>query len=384
MRIAELIEALTTGKKSEKGQVPFKKSTLSDAHITNVVRDLSRRTGVPEKEIMDELDQTIKKYELIGKYSPRLYNTIIQNAAENAAFDHIEDSTELQKLDLSDIKFDPRTFSQLIRIIQQENQGTFLPIKPKGEYKPLYRIAPIIVPSKLPAYKQFNNIPRAAASGKGEFIFNKDFMQKLIYYATVAGIKPQSKKYESNGGPIPDNYAYIEFLIMHELLHYRFGDHNTSLQFKKYSHIAHNWAMDFRINYILVKYGYEQLPMGLFSDDLNFDRPETRNYRLLIKAVQDEFDKLPGNLIDWLEVELSMDEHAEPNSGEQKGPPVKIVPPTVNPGDVVVMKGPGYPQKARFVKVIKVYDDGTVDVEEVDDKTKKEITDKLREVGKIK
>jgi hypothetical protein len=384
MKIIELIEALSTRKRAEKGQVPFKKSSLSDAHINSMVSDLSRRTGVPEKDIMDELEKTIKKYDLVGQYSPRLYNTIIQNAAENAAFNQIESSSRLQKLDLSDIKFEPRTFSQLIKLVQQENQGTFLPIKPKGEYKPLYRIAPIVVPSKLPAYEKFNGVTTAAASNRGEFIFNKEFMQKLIYYATVAGIKPQGKKYESNGGPIPDNYAYIEFLIMHELLHYRFGDHNTSLQFKKYSHTAHNWAMDFRINYILVKNGYEQLPMGLFSDDLNFDRPETKNYRLLIKAVQDEFDKLPGNLIDWLEVEFSSDEHAEPNSQGQKGPPVKIVPPTVNPGDVVVMKGPGYPNKARFVKVIKVYNDGTVDVEEVDDQTKQEITDKLRKAGKIK
>lgn len=382
MKIRELIEALATRKKIEKGQVPFRKSTLADQHIIAAITDLSQRTGVPTIDIIPEVEEKIKQYEIIQQYSPKLYDTIVINAAENAVFNHIQDSRKLEKLDLSDVKFEPRVFNQLINLIQQEN-SSFLPIKPKGEFKPLYRIVPIIVPSKLPKYQPFNDIPTAAATPKGEFIFNKTFMQDLIYYATSIGLKPQGKKYQSNGGPIPDNYAFLEFLIMHELLHYRFGDHITSSKYKKYSHMAKNWAMDFRINYILVKNGYEQLPMGLFSDDLNFDRSETKNFRLLMKAVQEELDKLPGSLADFIDAEFATDEH-DSSEGGNKTPPPKIKPPEVFPGDIVVQKTGGYPQKVLFVRVKEVYDDGTADVEEVSAEVRDEIIRKLKEVGKLK
>ena len=64
-----------------------------------------------------------------------------------------------------------------------------------------------------------SNINTAAATPKGEFLFNKKFMQELMDFAMVEGLHPKGKKYVSNGGNIPDCYAYIEFLIIHELLH---------------------------------------------------------------------------------------------------------------------------------------------------------------------
>jgi hypothetical protein len=136
-----------------------------------------------------------------------------------------------------------------------------------------------------------HHIDTAAATPSGDFYFNVKFMQKLMDFAFLKKVKPKGMKYVCNGGKIPDEYCYIEFLIMHEYLHYMEEDFY-------YQHIIPgakptliNWVGDFRSNYLLVKSGYEQLPMGLFSDHINFDRQPT--YSEMYKTVQDEFAKFP-------------------------------------------------------------------------------------------
>jgi hypothetical protein len=120
--------------------------------------------------------------------------------------------------------------------------------------------------------------------------------------------------------------------------------------------------MDFRSNYMLVKSGYEQLPIGLFSDDLNFDRELTSSYPKLIKVLDEELKKLPKDLQAWVEIEMEVDTHGPPPPPPPPAPPWS---PTV--GEIVLDKKNG-----TFVRIDKINNDGTVEAnplspKEIDD-----------------
>jgi hypothetical protein len=88
----------------------------------------------------------------------------------------------------------------------------------------------------------------------------------------------------------------------------------------QYSQKEHNYATDFRSNYLLVKSGFEQLPIGLFSDHINYDRQET--YDQMVDLVHNELKKMPKPLQKAFQKIASMDQHpqsgqpGEPQSGE--------------------------------------------------------------------
>jgi len=313
MRIKELLEAFVRTR-SEKGEVPFKSSAMNDPHIQSVVADLSRRTKVPAQIIIKSMEKYSQEFAALQKTSPKLYDTLVKNIAENAAFNHIQESAKMGSLDLSDVEFEDIDFKMLIKEIEREHPQAMLLLREPGSLKRYSGMKTLLVSSNDPnPGHEYGEIPTAAATPNATFIFNRNFMQQLLYYAKVVDLKPKGEKYEANGGPFPNGYAYIEFLILHELMHFIEGDFSTSRRFDKYDHMAHNWAQDFRINYSLVKSGYEQLPMGLFSDDLNFDRPETPSYDKLIKTVSEELRKINDTqLLDWLEQVTQADVHNDP------------------------------------------------------------------------
>jgi hypothetical protein len=358
MRIKDILEAFDF-KKKDKGQVPFKTSTLNDPHIQAIIAEESRETGVPVADIMDELSKSPSTAMLaeLKKYSPLLYDTLAQNAVESAVFKRIEDSVKLKKMSFDKVKFDFKVFLKLCELIRldhtpgpdspAEAKGLF-PLKAPGEALRINSIRPILVPTNNPDLQAFNQVTTAAATANGDFIFNKEFMQNMLNYGAAIGVKPKGAKYESNGGVIPDAYCYIEFLILHEVFHYIFGDFSMGSRFKQYSHAAHNWASDFRSNYFLVKNGYEQLPIGLYSDDLNFDRETTSSYQKLIKVVHDEMMKLPPHLRQWAENEFESDVHQDD-------------PYTPQVGDIVQNHDTG-----EIGKVTKVNKDGSIEVDPVD------------------
>jgi hypothetical protein len=146
-------------------------------------------------------------------------------------------------------------------------------------------------------------------------------------WAFLKGIKPKQIKYQNNGGKIPPEYAYIEFLLMHEYLHYSEADFYYHRIIPKANSKIINYVGDFRSNYLLVKSGYEQLPMGLFNDKINYDRQKT--YREMYDVVKGEFDKMK-----------------EPGKKQQ-----------VQVGDTV--RGPA----GKKGTVTAVYPDGTADVD---------------------
>ena len=305
-----LLEAFDI-RKAAPGQIKFKQTTTADPHIQQVVAQVAAKTGQDAQQIMNQIQKHIADLEKMKDYSYLLYDTATKNAAESAAFDLIKHA------DIpNSVKFDPVTFIKLVNMIQLEHEQ-FFPLRAPGEINYIFSISPILVPSNKPEYTKFNQIDTAAATAKGEFIFNKDFMQQLMDWAVVEKLKPQGRKYESNGGPIPDAYAYIEFLIMHELLHYSYGDFSHGKRLKQYSPKEHNFASDYRSNYMLVKSGYDQLPIGLFSDHINYDRQQS--YDQMVDLVHNEFKKLPQPLKDKFE-ELAgkLDDHQQ---SEQPGEP---------------------------------------------------------------
>lgn len=335
----------TLGQKTmAKGAVAFKKSDVSDAHIVKVVTQISNETGVPVNDLLKEMESEIEKLKEIGKYSNLLYSTMLQNSAENAAFNLIWKSKHPVKQE--EYKLNIKTFKQLIRLVQADNEA-FFPLQSPDGLQIINDIIPIMVPSSKKEYEKFNSISTAAISGDGDFIFNQPFLESLLYYGAAVDVKPQGKKYVSNGGTIPDNYCYIEFIIVHEILHWAYGDFFAGARFKQYSPIAHNIGSDLRSNYLLVKNGYEQLPIGFYSDDINFDRPETDSYQKLMAVVDRELRKLPRKLQAWIE-EQGGDVHPP---GEEWSP---------KPGEICINNKNG-----DFVLIKKDNGDGTFESEKI-------------------
>lgn len=358
MRKIKINEAFDMTRK-ELGELPFRSSSLTDPHIIKLIKDAAAKTGEDPKAIWAMIKDKIKKIEEFKKYSPILYDTIARDAVSQAAFDLVEHATVDKP-----VKFDVPTFFKLIKMIELEHDQ-FFPLRAPGETNYIFHIDPILVPSSKPELQKFNSIGTAAATSDGDFIFNVPFMQKLMDWAVIEGVKPVGRKYISNGGDIPDAYAYIEFLIMHELLHYSFGDFSHGRRLKQYSPQIHNWATDFRSNYMLVKNGYNQLPIGLFSDHINYDRQ--LRYDDMIKLVDAELKKLPKDLQDVFQDMAEMDDHPQPQDQQGKqeqGKGKSKQDDKINVGDIVKHND------GSFGKVKKVNADGSVEIDPIPAPTK--------------
>lgn len=270
----------------EEGEVEFSKSTIDSPHVQNVIKFISSATGESAEEIETRIVTEIKQHEERAPLAPRILKTMAQNAAETEAF------FELCKVDKSPPgapRFSKLIFTDLRVSIQAEYQSNFYPLRSfidkRAVYDPDHKFNDHELDFDSP------NITTAAASPNGTFEFNVRFMQKLIDYAFLKQVKPKGSKYISNGGEIPDEYCYIEFLILHEYLHYTEGDFLYMQILTNVDPTIINWVGDFRSNYLLVKSGYEQLPMGLFSSAVNYDRQDA--YYEMYKIVEEEYNSLP-------------------------------------------------------------------------------------------
>jgi hypothetical protein len=359
MRFRELkrIDEALTNVKAAKGQVPFRRLGINDPELQNLINHVSTVTGVPAADIVKEMEEDVRKLEDVKKYSQRLYDAIAINSVESAAFNQIKKSSKLQQAPTENKKFKPSLFYDLINLVKKENPG-FFPLSSPDPDDPrrLFKFNPVIVPTTDKKLQKYNSIGTAAVTPEGVFIFNIEFMEHLLMYAEVTGLQPAGKKYESNGGPFPNGYAYIEFLIMHEILHYVKGDFLTGRKNPQYSSTVHNYASDYRSNYQLVKSGYTQIPVGLFSDDFNFDREDTRNYRRLVKAVYEELKKIPKQLRAWVEEKIDPPDEHEPN----KPPPPPQEPWQPNVGDYVVDQ-----VDQGFAEIVKILPNGQYETKPV-------------------
>lgn len=282
MKLTSLQEALLNVKKAAHGTVPFSKSSFTDPHIQKVMAAIAVEKGQTVQEIIDQLTPKVQKIQDRAKIAPKLYGTVAQNAVENELFSIFWKDCKIQT---NAPRFQRRMFFKMMRATVGEVEE-FWPLKnfiDKRRLEPDWGFTAGEQPD--------HGITTAAAFPSGKFVFNEDFMQKLMDYSHLKGVKPKGKKFVSNGGDIPDEYAYIEFVLMHELMHYSYADFHYQKIIPNAINKVINFVGDFRTNYLLVKSGYEQLPMGLFSDDINYDR--YKEYIDMYNAVLEEMKKFP-------------------------------------------------------------------------------------------
>lgn len=282
MAIQDITEALET-RKFQPGQVKFSTSTWNDPHIQTVLNAVAKAEGVQPSIIVADIEKQLQQIAVAAQKAPLLYKTMKTNLVENELFNRLSNATAA--IDTGAPQFRERTFFKLVRTIAAEHDE-FWPLR---SYIDGRRLQPKFEFVTLPMSDK-SGVTTAAATPNGTFIFNTIFMQKLLDYAALKSITPKGKKYQSNGGDIPDGYAYVEFLILHEFMHYTNDDFHYQKVIPDSDPKIINWVGDFRSNYLLVKSGYEQLPIGLYNDDINYDRQG--QYIDMYNLVKQEFDAL--------------------------------------------------------------------------------------------
>lgn len=289
-----LLEALSH-KRTELGDLKFSKSAWLDPHVLALAKEIRSALGLSERELKDKVEDAIMKSGALelAEISPFLYETTMPNLIESNLFTIYWREAKDHEIKGAP-QFDEALFLDLWGHIRA-NHRQFSPLHDFQTRKYQHNVNVIFVPSRIAArQKEFGSVDTAAATPKGDFIFNTVFMQKLLDFAHLKQLKvergPNGKKYKSNGGKYPDEYGYIEFLIMHELMHYSRGDFHYQNVIPNADATVINYAGDFRTNHQLVKSGLPQIPIGLFSDHLNMDRQRT--YKELYDKVKEELAKV--------------------------------------------------------------------------------------------
>ena len=289
------------------------KSSINDPHIRKIINYIHKNANVPVKQIEDQIQEEVDRLSRQAQKSPLLFNTMLANAVERALFNmfkpkELVDPNEILARVMSgkelpvrvqspatSPKFNSVDFSALVRRVKIENQSLF-PLRNFHDKKPIVSPRIILIPSDDPeTQKKFGSIDTAAATPNGEFIFNVHFMQQCLDYAHIAGLKSKFKKYKSNGGQFPDEYAMLEFLILHEFYHYTHADFHYHKvlkddEGKKAKGKIINWVGDFRTNYDLLKAGHVPIPVGLYNEEVNYDRQ--KEYAEMYNLVKNELKKL--------------------------------------------------------------------------------------------
>lgn len=315
-----------------KNDFKLKKSSISDPNIQETIKIYAKAKGISFNDAEDSfklmLDKQIKNLGVA-----KINKNAIENAAESVAFQLLQqlnpEDLDLSAYGIKDSEdlLDRDYFYDLTQYVLGEN-SQFFPLRnpfEKRAVKPSF----FITPDHLPLIKDErlkssakNNCDTAFCTPNAEMVFSRKFSEQLAVSALINKVKPKSKKYQSNGGPIPDHYAYLEFVIMHELLHFSAGDHfytepmvkKIAKKYPKVAGRAHtilNYVGDFINNWTLAKSGYAQLPIGLFSEDVNYDKFDS--YEDIISAVvedlidlsDDDFNKMKDDM------EKGMDEHMD-------------------------------------------------------------------------
>lgn len=366
----KLVEASEIVDKIEKrvDEVKLLKTTMQDPHVKRILQHVTGGDQSKQDEIEAKVKKRIANLECVAKVSPILYEAALDNIIETVLFDHFWDKKPKAKvtnivgvkpeepepkgdqpssLELSTVnahrapevktapKFETITFNKLVDLIRAESRS-FFPLRNMVDFHIIHHPAFTIVGDGInkKLEERYGDIDTAAATADGTFIFNSKFCQALLDFAHLKGIKasPTSrfgKKYVSQGGKIPDEWEYIEFLIRHEIMHYTYSDFHYQDVIPDASAKLINWVGDFRSNHRLVHQGFNQLPMGLFSSYINFHKQSS--YQEMYNLVKSEFDKLKDECKQELgdEFNSQTDNHTEldkKKDGERKVVDRKITP----------------------------------------------------------
>ena len=314
MRINQvLLEQDFDYSKKELGEVTFPKSDINDPHLQKVIKDIAAQTKSSHKEVQGSVEKKIGEYSGMLDDSPILYETVHNNAAEQAVFDLFWKAGIRSK---GAPQFDNVTFKRLINQLRVD-YDEFFPLRSYIDKRKL--ASPVIRVLDDKEDKTYKEIPTAAATPNGEFLFNKDFMQAMLDYGHHIGVKPKGNKFSNNGGKFPPEYAYLEFLIMHEFMHYSNDDFYYQRVIPNANPKIINWVGDFRTNYQLVKSGFEPLPIGLYNDHINYDRQD--EYVDMYNIIKEEMDRLKPEEQKMLEDLLDQlsDEHGPGNEEGKSG-----------------------------------------------------------------
>jgi len=294
------------------GKVNLPQSSLNDPRMQNMIKvicntgvfklptDMSKKksklcrtlaqatvgTGgkIQPQMIYDWIAKEQGRMDKVAAKAPILYATMKNNVVAGEVFHFFE----LMNVPTNAERFTTAMFYRLVRAIRAD-QDEFFPLASFIDRRRLQNPNFVFTGAGDGKKTKYDNVPTACATPSGDFAFNIPFMQKLIDWAFLIGEKPKGLKYVSNGGDIPDEYAPLEFLIMHEFMHYSNGDFYYHKILRgmngkaKADGMIINWVGDFRSNYLLCKSGYQALPIGLYNDEINYDRQKTyvEMYRLV-------------------------------------------------------------------------------------------------------
>lgn len=279
------------------GETKFTISDGSEQYIQDIISMFATNQKISISEANKKFQEVVDKATENMNKSLKLNGTMLDNIGETAAFELLDG------IEIDDIKFEKRVFQEIFQEVKSE-VPEFYPLTNGFEPK---RIEASVYYSPDKLYPEFNSVGTAACSPDAKLIFNVKFMEQLLKFATLKGVKASAthlhgKKYESQGGVIPDAYVYCEFVLLHEIMHYGNGDFYFAKAFNLNGNIV-NYVGDFITNYNLVKSGYAQLPIGLFNDEINYDR--YMSYQQMYAVVEEELNKLGSkdqqNMMDQLD-----------------------------------------------------------------------------------
>jgi len=315
-----------------------------DVVVKNTLEMHAELNGISIEEAREILDKAVQDIKDKDK-GLELTKNSLENAYETESFALIQKGDISKQLDFIERKYgiskddilDREYFFDLVRYVIAEN-SSFFPLKNPFEtkaVKPFFFLVPDMLPSMTDKQLQSSakTCKTAFCTPKAEMVFQRSFFESLAAHAILKEVKPKSKKYKCNGGEIPDWYCYLEFVIIHELMHFSVGDHFYTAPLSKkiaqehpkvagHSHVILNYAGDFVNNWNIVKAGYEQLPMGLFSDQINLDKQ--KSYGDVIDSIIKDLETLnPEEAKETTEqMSNSQDDHvdnedSEPSQGGQ-------------------------------------------------------------------
>lgn len=351
MRFYQLASLILKEASDDTSKTKFRETTIDSPEITKAIESVSAKTGVPADLLRKDIEKELEKIVKLQKYSPLMYEDMSKNAVETAAFNLIWSSKKYKDVSKNEWDLDnEELFNKLLELfdrIELDLTSTHvMPFRFPKSSKRIVNLNPIFIPNY--AFPQYSNkkskrfIKTAAVSQYGQFFFNKQFMEALLFYGSIIDVQPTGRLYERNGGPFPNNFCYIEFLIMHEIFHWTFEDIRKGNKYKKYSHLAKNLADDYANNALLVSLGYCQIPVGFFSSKLNYTNEQYNTRIKLLRAVATELKKVPKNLKAYIQKQAA-DVHESEEEAEWS--------PQV--GDIVFYPGSDTNGK-KFLKIIKV------------------------------